>query len=39
MEPIGIDSTDEIGEVARAFDQVHSEAVRLAGTRPCCGRT
>jgi signal transduction histidine kinase len=30
-EPIGIDSTDEIGEVARAFDQVHSEAVRLAG--------
>jgi signal transduction histidine kinase len=31
IEPIGIDSTDEIGEVARAFDQVHSEAVRLAG--------
>ncbi len=31
LEPIGIDSTDEIGEVARAFDQVHSEAVRLAG--------
>ena len=30
IEPIGIDSTDEIGEVARAFDQVHSEAVRLA---------
>ena len=29
--PIGIDSTDEIGEVARAFDRVHSEAVRLAG--------
>src|ERR1700693_4827121 len=24
LEPIGIDSTDEIGEVARAFDQVHS---------------
>ena len=24
-------STDEIGQVARAFDQVHSEAVRLAG--------
>ncbi len=31
VEPIGIDSTDEIGEVARAFDQVHSEAARLAG--------
>src|ERR1700753_3703284 len=31
FEPIGIDSTDEIGEVARAFDQVHSEAARLAG--------
>jgi signal transduction histidine kinase len=31
IEPIGIDSTDEIGEVARAFDQVHQEAVRLAG--------
>jgi signal transduction histidine kinase len=30
IEPIGIDSTDEIGEVARAFDQVHGEAVRLA---------
>ncbi|WP_314177136.1 sensor histidine kinase [Streptomyces winkii] len=27
---IPIDSTDEIGEVARAFDQVHREAVRLA---------
>jgi hypothetical protein len=30
IEPIGIDSTDEIGEVARAFDRVHGEAVRLA---------
>ncbi|HEY3734897.1 MAG TPA: nitrate- and nitrite sensing domain-containing protein [Streptosporangiaceae bacterium] len=30
VEPIDVDSTDEIGEVARAFDQVHSEAVRLA---------
>ena len=28
--PIDVDSTDEIGEVARAFDQVHREAVRLA---------
>jgi signal transduction histidine kinase len=30
VEPIDVDSSDEIGEVARAFDQVHSEAVRLA---------
>ncbi len=31
VEPIGVKSTDEIGQVARAFDQVHAEAVRLAG--------
>jgi signal transduction histidine kinase len=30
VEPINVDSTDEIGEVARAFDQVHREALRLA---------
>ncbi|MFJ3879779.1 nitrate- and nitrite sensing domain-containing protein [Streptomyces sp. NPDC090077] len=30
VEPIPITSRDEIGEVARAFDQVHREAVRLA---------
>jgi signal transduction histidine kinase len=30
VEPIGVHSTDEIGQVARAFDQVHLEAVRLA---------
>ncbi|MEV6951588.1 nitrate- and nitrite sensing domain-containing protein [Streptomyces sp. NPDC051183] len=30
VTPIPIDSQDEIGEVARAFDQVHREAVRLA---------
>ncbi|MDN0199647.1 nitrate- and nitrite sensing domain-containing protein [Streptomyces sp. S.PNR 29] len=30
VAPIPIASTDEIGEVARAFDQVHREAVRLA---------
>ncbi|WP_345572150.1 sensor histidine kinase [Nonomuraea rosea] len=29
--PIGVDTHDEIGEVARAFDEVHLEAVRLAG--------
>ena len=28
--PIDVDSVDEIGEVARAFDQVHREALRLA---------
>ena len=31
VEPVGVHSTDEIGKVARAFDQVHKEAVRLAG--------
>jgi signal transduction histidine kinase len=30
IEPIDVDSADEIGEVARAFDQVHREALRLA---------
>ncbi|MFC6061387.1 sensor histidine kinase [Streptomyces ochraceiscleroticus] len=30
VKPIPISTTDEIGEVARAFDQVHREAVRLA---------
>ena len=30
VEPIGVHSTDEIGQVARAFDEVHQEAVRLA---------
>jgi len=28
--PIPINSRDELGEVARAFDQVHREAIRLA---------
>ncbi|MCP2361209.1 signal transduction histidine kinase [Nonomuraea thailandensis] len=31
VPPIEINSRDEIGEVARAFDEVHREAVRLAG--------
>ncbi|MGW5686064.1 nitrate- and nitrite sensing domain-containing protein [Nonomuraea sp. NPDC003754] len=31
VPPIGVESLDEIGEVARAFDEVHREAVRLAG--------
>ncbi|WP_172382176.1 nitrate- and nitrite sensing domain-containing protein [Streptomyces sp. MNP-20] len=30
VQPIPITTTDEIGEIARAFDQVHREAVRLA---------
>ncbi|RCG19857.1 HAMP domain-containing protein [Streptomyces diacarni] len=30
VAPIPLTSRDEIGEVARAFDQVHREAVRLA---------
>ncbi|MGW4476172.1 nitrate- and nitrite sensing domain-containing protein [Nonomuraea sp. NPDC004354] len=31
VTPIGVFSRDEVGEVARAFDEVHREAVRLAG--------
>ncbi len=31
VTPVDVPSTDEIGQVARAFDQVHREAVRLAG--------
>ena len=31
VAPINVTSQDEIGQVARAFDRVHSEAVRLAG--------
>ncbi|RAG80303.1 hypothetical protein DN069_38900, partial [Streptacidiphilus pinicola] len=30
IQPLGIDTRDEIGHVARAFDKVHSQAVRLA---------
>jgi signal transduction histidine kinase len=30
VEPIDVDTIDEIGEVARSFDEVHREAVRLA---------
>ncbi|WP_326629330.1 nitrate- and nitrite sensing domain-containing protein [Nonomuraea fuscirosea] len=28
---VGVNTRDEIGEVARAFDEVHREAIRLAG--------
>ena len=31
VAPINVTYKDEIGDVARAFDQVHAEAVRLAG--------
>ncbi|WP_308257534.1 ATP-binding protein [Pseudonocardia lacus] len=31
VEPVPLRSTDEVGQVARAFDVVHGEAVRLAG--------
>src|SRR6201999_752050 len=31
VAPIAVSSTDEIGQVARAFDAVHTEAVHLAG--------
>ncbi|MFC5721199.1 ATP-binding protein [Streptomyces gamaensis] len=30
VQPIPITTKDEIGEIARAFDQIHREAVRLA---------
>ena len=30
VESVGVNSSDEIGRVARAFDEVHREAVRLA---------
>ncbi len=32
VDPIDVHTTDEIGEVARSFDEVHREAVRLAST-------
>jgi signal transduction histidine kinase len=31
-EPIGVDSQDELGDVARSFDQVHKEVLRLAAS-------
>ncbi|MEV0969625.1 nitrate- and nitrite sensing domain-containing protein [Microtetraspora glauca] len=31
VAPIQVNTRDEIGEVARAFDEVHQEAIRLAG--------
>ncbi|EWC58920.1 putative sensor-like histidine kinase [Actinokineospora spheciospongiae] len=31
VEPIAVPSADEVGQVARAFDAVHEQALRLAG--------
>jgi signal transduction histidine kinase len=39
VAPIDVMSTDEVGQVARAFDQVHSEAVRLAGNEALLRRS
>ena len=39
VAPIEVKSADEIGQVARAFDQVHSEAVRLAGNEAMLRRS
>jgi signal transduction histidine kinase len=30
VEPVGVHTTDEVGQLARAFDAVHGEALRLA---------
>jgi signal transduction histidine kinase len=30
VEPVGIDTKDEIGDLAQAFDDVHRQAIRLA---------
>jgi len=39
VAPIDVLSANEIGQVARAFDQVHSEAVRLAGNEAMLRRS
>ncbi|HET9967088.1 MAG TPA: nitrate- and nitrite sensing domain-containing protein [Streptosporangiaceae bacterium] len=39
VAPIDVLSVDEIGQVARAFDQVHTEAVRLAGNEALLRRS
>jgi len=39
VSPIDVTSADEIGQVARAFDQVHAEAVRLAGNEALLRRS
>lgn len=37
--PVSVGSTDEIGEVARAFDQVHRQAVKLAANETVLRRS
>jgi len=39
VAPIEVVSANEIGQVARAFDQVHAEAVRLAGNEAMLRRS
>ena len=39
VQPIDVDSSDEIGEVARAFDQVHQQARRLAANEAALAGT
>jgi len=39
VAPIEVMSANEIGQVARAFDQVHAEAVRLAGNEAMLRRS
>jgi signal transduction histidine kinase len=39
VAPVSVGSTDEIGEVARAFDQVHRQAVKLAANEAVLRRS
>jgi signal transduction histidine kinase len=39
VAPVSMDSTDEIGQVARAFDQVHRQAVKLAANEAVLRRS
>lgn len=39
IKPIGVDTDEEIGQVARAFDAVHAAAVRLAGEQALLRRS
>jgi signal transduction histidine kinase len=39
VAPVSVGSTDEIGQVARAFDQVHRQAVKLAANEAILRRS
>ena len=39
VEPVPVHTTEEVGQVARAFDAVHGEAVRLAAEQAAAART